>query len=119
MDFSGAIQAHANWKLRLLSYCQGVLREKLDLRMLERDNVCELGKWLHGEARKYSADPMLRELTDAHAAFHRCAASMAALVERGQAGTAEAFLNSKDSDFCRLSIKVVGFLMKMREKYPA
>jgi hypothetical protein len=117
MDFTGAIRAHADWKLRLLSYCQGAL--KLDLRTLEKDNVCELGKWLHGEARKYGADPMLRELTDAHAAFHRCAASVAALVERGQATAAEASLHAKDSDFNRLSRKVVGFLMKMREKYPA
>lgn len=119
MDFNSAIQAHTNWKLRLLSYCRGTLGEKLDVFALRQDNVCALGQWLHGEAKTLMAGPTLAELVRAHAAFHRCAASVATMIESGQQSAADKLLTAPDSEFSKLSIQVVGPLMKLRDKHSA
>jgi methyl-accepting chemotaxis protein len=118
MDFGSAIQAHTNWKLRLLSYCRGTMGEKLDVYALQKDNVCPLGQWLHNEAKTLVSGPMLAELVRAHAAFHRCAASVARMVEAGQQAAAEKLLTSRDSEFGKLSMHVVGLLMKLRDATP-
>jgi len=116
MDFDGAIQAHTNWKLRLFSYARGKVAEKIDNQTLRKDNVCALGQWLYGEGRKYAQDPKFQQLQETHAAFHKCAASIGAMVEAGQAAAAEALLNSPGSEFNRFSIRVVGLLMDLRSR---
>ena len=70
MDFDGAIRAHSNWMLRLFGYCKGTSREKLNPETIQKDNVCDLGQWLHGEGQKFAADPEFSGLLQAHAAFH-------------------------------------------------
>jgi aerotaxis receptor len=117
MDFDSAIQAHTNWKLKLFNYCRGKLTEKIDLQTLRLDNACALGKWLHGEGRRYGTDAQFKKLLETHAGFHACAASVARMVEQGQAPQAESLLNSPQSEFNRLSLGVVGILMDLRRKH--
>jgi len=117
MDFDGAIQAHTNWKLRLFSYCRGKLTERLDLQTLQKDSVCALGQWLYGDGQEYAADPQFQQLQEAHSAFHKSAALVGAMVDRGQASAAEAALNSRGSEFNRLSIRVVALLMGLRDRH--
>jgi hypothetical protein len=117
MDFDGAIQAHTNWKLRLFSYCRGKVAEKIDMQTLRKDDACALGQWLYGGGRKYAEDPKFQQLQEMHAAFHKCAASVGALVDGGQAAAAEALLNSRESEFNRTSIRVVGLLMDLRSRH--
>ena len=116
MDFGSAIQAHSDWKLRLLSYCRGASREKPDFYTLQKDNACALGQWLHGPAKALGDDATLNELVQAHAAFHRCAATVAKMLENGQRAAAETFLNSRESEFGKLSLQVVRYLMKLRDE---
>jgi len=116
MDFDRAIQAHTNWKLRLFNYCKGSSQDKIDVRTVEKDNVCELGEWLHAERRKHAGGTGFEKLIEAHAAFHRSAAAVAALIERGQAPEAEKLLRSPDSEFNKRSLQVVGCLMSLRAK---
>ncbi len=75
MNFSAAIQAHANWKLRLYAACHGS-PDAIDMHTLAQDNACELGKWLHGDGQRYVSEAQFGELRSAHAAFHRSAASI-------------------------------------------
>ena len=117
MNFSDAIQAHTDWKLRLDGYALGASAEKIDAGTLRQDNVCELGRWLYGEGKQYSSDPKFGELLGLHADFHRCAASMAEMVQRGEGPEAAALINSRESDFGKLSLRVVGILMGFRSKY--
>jgi hypothetical protein len=119
MNFDGAIQAHTDWKLRLLSYCRGKTTEKIDLQTLRKDNVCVLGQWLYGEGRRYGAEPGFEELREIHAAFHQSAATIAAMVDHGQAPAAAALLSSRESEFTRLSIRIVGLLMDLQRRHPA
>jgi len=117
MDFDGAVKAHSNWMLRLFNYCKGTSQEKLDPRTIEKDNVCDLGKWLHGEGGKFAADPEFPGLMKAHAAFHKSAASVVVLVDRGQRSEAEKLLTAGDSEYRQLSTQVVGLLKKLERKY--
>jgi hypothetical protein len=115
MDIDGAIQAHTNWKLRLFGACKGSSKEKIEAQTVEKDNVCELGKWLHGDAQRLGDDAVLKTLLEAHAAFHRTAAALARLIERGQNAAAEKALTAPDSEFNKLSIQVVGKLAQLRQ----
>jgi methyl-accepting chemotaxis protein len=115
MDFDDAIQAHTNWKLRLFSYARGQVAERIDVPTLRKDNVCALGRWLYGEGPKHAADPKFKQLQEVHSAFHQSAASLGAMVDRGDSSAAAAQLSSPGSEFNRLSIRVVGLLMNLRD----
>lgn len=119
MDFESAVTAHTNWMLRLFGYCKGTSNERLDPQTIQKDNVCDLGKWLHGDGRKFADDPEFPQLLKEHAAFHKSAASVVVLVDRGQRSAAEQILRSAESDYCRLSLQVVGLLKKFQQKYAA
>lgn len=113
-DFKTAIQAHSNWKLRLAAQCRGNSAEKIDVAALAKDNVCDLGQWLHGPGRRNASNARFRELIDAHAAFHRNAAAIAEMIGRGKGVEAEALINSRESEFGKQSLRVVGILMELR-----
>jgi hypothetical protein len=117
MNFSAAIRTHANWRLRLSTYCQGSLKEPVNIQTLAKDNNCELGNWLYGEGQNYASNPMFGEMISAHAAFHRSAAVIAAMAQGGKQKDAGTLLNSGESQYAKLSIQVVGILMKLRTKY--
>jgi hypothetical protein len=117
MNFSSAIQAHTNWKLRLYSCCSASSDDVIDVPSLAKDSVCELGKWLHGGSHEHAADPRFGELVSAHAAFHRAAASIAAMIASGKKTEAVALLDSPESEYANLSLGVVGLLMDFRKRY--
>jgi len=117
MDFDSAVKAHTNWMLRLFGYARGTSREQLDPQTIEKDNVCELGQWLHGEGRKYAVEPDFQELVKAHAAFHKSAASLVVLVDQGKRSKAEQLLMAVDSDYRQRSFQVIGLLKKLQRKY--
>lgn len=117
MNFSAAIQAHSNWKLRLYAACHGSPSDAIDVHTLAQDNACELGKWLYGTGQQYASDAKFGELKTAHAAFHRSAASIAKMVEGGKRTEAEALLSSPESEYCKLSVSVVGFLMGFKTRH--
>jgi methyl-accepting chemotaxis protein len=117
MNFSDAIRAHANWRLRLSTYCQGNLKETFSVQVIAKDNACDLGKWLYGEGSKYASDPKFGELISTHAAFHRSAAEITAMVQSSRQKDAEKLLNSNESQYAKLSVQVVGMLMKFRTHY--
>ncbi|HUB79387.1 MAG TPA: CZB domain-containing protein [Bryobacteraceae bacterium] len=116
MDIASATKAHNDWKLRLLNYSRGTAGEKLDLQALGKDNLCMLGRWLHGEGLKHKSDGRFQKLTEIHAAFHASAASIGELVARGQSAAAEAQLNSVGSEFNRLSFRLLAFLRDLEAR---
>ena len=117
MNFSAAIRAHANWRLRLSTCCQANAKETIDIQTLAKNDACDLGKWLCGEGRRYASDPRFGELINTHAAFHRHSAEIAAMARNGKRKEAEALINSNESPFAKTSVQVVGILMKFRTQY--
>ncbi|MBI5306763.1 MAG: CZB domain-containing protein [Planctomycetes bacterium] len=93
MDLDNAIGKHTDWKTKLRLAISK--KETLDVATISKDNCCELGKWLHGEAKT-----RLRQLTSysecvtKHAAFHVEAGKIATAINSQKYTEAEAMFNA-------------------------
>jgi hypothetical protein len=114
MNFDEAITAHAKWKMKLSSYLAKP-DHSLQASAVGADNGCDLGKWLHGEGKKYSRFPEFAKLVSDHAHFHETAAEILRKADSGQQVTDEVALGSK-SKFAAASSAVVMSLMAMKSK---
>jgi methyl-accepting chemotaxis protein len=93
MDLDSAIGKHAEWKLKLRSAI--AKKETMDAATISKDNCCDLGKWLHGEAKaKYGQIPSHSECIRKHAAFHIEAGKVANAINSQKFTEAEAMLGS-------------------------
>ena len=93
VSLNDAVNAHTDWKIELRSAITD--GAKLDLRTIERDDCCELGRWLLGAAKqRYGAFPAYREGLSAHSGFHRCAAAVATAINVGEYDKAERMLGT-------------------------
>ncbi len=91
MDLDTAIARHTEWKVRLRAAI--TRRETLDDATISRDDCCELGQWLHGEAQSQLALlPSFTETVARHAAFHREAGRVAVAINARDYSTAAALL---------------------------
>lgn len=105
LDTMGAIEAHIRWKVRLEAYLSGNGSEKLDPAQVEKDNQCVLGKWIHGAGgEQYHGSPMVTELTETHAAFHRCVAEIVRKADRGE--IIEATDSLHNGEYSKLSYRI-------------
>lgn len=105
LDTMGAIEAHVRWKVRLEAYLNGSSTEKLDPAVVEKDDQCVLGKWIHGAGgAQYHGSPMVTELTQTHAAFHKCAAEIVRQADRGEITEASDSLHN--GDYSRISYRI-------------
>lgn len=93
MDLESAIGKHAEWKVKLRGAISN--KEKLDAATISKDNCCELGKWLHGEAKaNFGNLSSYGACVSKHAAFHVEAGRVAAAINAGRFSDAEAMLGS-------------------------
>lgn len=105
MDFDAAIRKHAEWKFRLQE--AAYQHSQLDTSSISRDDACDLGKWLHSEARsKCGTSPAYARCLKAHAAFHAEAGKVASAVNSRQDAAVKQML-SAGSAFSEAS-KIVG-----------
>lgn len=113
LNFRTAIEAHQRWKMRLQAVIEMKSSETLDPKVVCRDDQCDLGKWIHGEAgRRFSDDPQFVELRSKHAYFHVCAGRILTLAQAGQKERAMAEMSSM-GEFSRVSRSVVGELASL------
>lgn len=93
MDLDNAIGKHAEWKLKFRSAISK--QETMDAATISKDNCCELGKWLHGEAKtKHGRLTSYADCVTKHAAFHVEAGKVASAINSKKYTEAEAMLNS-------------------------
>ncbi|MCB1906375.1 MAG: CZB domain-containing protein [Rhodocyclaceae bacterium] len=111
-DFDRIIQAHMQWKVRLRDYIDGK-GGRLDAGEVERDDKCELGCWIHGNGQKFAKDACFGRLRETHARFHKCAARIVRLHDRGERGKAESALGE---DFPRLASSIVQEIRELRQR---
>jgi methyl-accepting chemotaxis protein len=79
MDLNTAIQKHAEWKFKFRNAL--LARAAMDANAISKDNNCEMGKWLHGDAAAlYGNLPAYARCLANHAAFHVEAATVAKAV---------------------------------------
>jgi len=93
MDLDSAIEKHAVWKTKFRSAISK--KESMDASTISKDNCCDLGKWLHGEAKtKFSSLQSHYACVAKHAAFHLEAGKVAQAINAKKFAEAEAMLNS-------------------------
>jgi len=114
MDFDGAVIAHSRWKMKPKAYLSKPDRS-LDPLEVAADNKCDLGRWLHGEGRRYSIFAEYSKLVSDHARLHKAAALIVEKANNGQS-VAEEIAIGADSEFTNASNDVVLSLKAMKEK---
>jgi len=115
MNFDQSIAAHTAWKGKLKAYLRKP-DKSLAAASIRKDSDCSLGQWIHGEGRKYSADPDFEELEKEHASFHKAAADLVDRADSGERVAEEAALGA-NSSFSKASGRVVQLLMKMKTRH--
>lgn len=96
VDLNLAIQRHAEWKYKFRTAMTN--HEAMDTATISKDNCCELGKWLHGEAaEKHGGLKGHAACLSAHAMFHQEAGKIAALINANNHGEAERMLAAGSS----------------------
>jgi methyl-accepting chemotaxis protein len=96
LNLENAIQKHAEWKIKFRTAISK--QETMDAETISKDNQCDLGKWLYGEAKSlYSNLPSYNKLVEKHAAFHKEAAKVARAINAKNFKEAESMLNAGTS----------------------
>lgn len=112
MDLDNAIRKHSDWKIKFRSAISK--QESMDAAMIAKDNCCDLGKWLHGEAKREFADvENFAECVAMHAAFHVEAGKVAATINAKKYATAATMIDPK-SPYARASAAVVRAIVKLK-----
>jgi methyl-accepting chemotaxis protein len=68
-DLDNSVEKHRDWKS---TFRRAILEQRqLDVATIEKDNCCDLGKWLHGAGRsKFGGLTNFSECVEKHTAFH-------------------------------------------------
>lgn len=112
LSFMEAKQAHLKWKVRLVNYINGKSDEKLEASKVCRDDQCDLGKWIHGPAKRYVNSREYQALKSAHADFHASVGAIVESIDQGQVDDAKRLLGG---DFYQCSNKTVKALDLMQQ----
>lgn len=113
IDVEAALSAHTEWKRRLRDavsrgYCEQ------DSGDVGRDDLCELGRWLHSLPPEYGAASWCEDIVELHAHVHRDAAVVVQLIETGRIDEARVAMDP-ESEFARTSEDLVGMLEMWRD----
>jgi hypothetical protein len=116
-EISKAISAHGIWKVRLQAAIESGKLE-VDIADVARDDVCEFGRWLHGESLspEVKEGPTYKSVTLLHARFHRCAATVLECVAAGDHVRAHACLAG---EYSLVSSRLVSEMVKWKRGHKA
>ena len=79
MNFDEAREKHAQWRFKFRNAI--LKKETFDVDVIAKDDRCDLGKWLHGEAKaKYSRLSSYADCVKKHAHFHVEASKVAKVI---------------------------------------
>lgn len=86
-----------------------------DPAVVEKANLCGLGKWIYGDGEQLRNDEDFEKLRALHVDFHRCAARVIRSIKRNDRGEAEEIMSS---DYARISGGVISMLVRLRNRCP-
>ncbi|MFA5171760.1 MAG: CZB domain-containing protein [Sulfuriferula sp.] len=114
MDLTSAVGKHAEWKTKFRSAI--TKKEQMDSVAIAKDNCCELGKWLHGEAKaQFGRLSSYTECLQKHASFHTEAGKVAAAINSKKYSEAEAMLDGGTS-YAKISSAVGVAIMHLKKE---
>ncbi|CAG4882719.1 Chemotaxis protein [Georgfuchsia toluolica] len=116
MDLDQAVTKHAEWKMKFRAAI--TKQETMDVATISKDNCCELGKWLHGEAKaKYGKLGSHSECVGKHATFHVEAGKVAIAINLKKYKEASAMLDV-GTPYAAASSAVAVAIMHLKKKQP-
>jgi hypothetical protein len=117
MDLDEAIKLHIQWKVKLrMAIFQ---KEPLDSDCIGRDDCCELGEWLHGEAKaKFYKLEAYAACLARHKAFHEEAGRIARAINAARYDEATELMKSS-GPFARASSAVGLAISDLRNEMAA
>lgn len=115
-DFSAAIRAHQDWKMKLFNYMNNP-DGSLDSQKVCQDNQCALGKWIYGDGQTYQQHyhHEYENLRQSHAKFHVIAGEVIDNIHAHKTAVVEKML-SPEGDFSTQSNKTVALIEDMKTK---
>ena len=116
MNFDSAIQSHASWKMKLTNYLSSP-DGSIQADELEKDDQCELGKWIQSESANLGGESTFQELKQLHSAFHKVAAGLVRRADAGENVSAEVALGG-ESEYSQQSMRIVSLILEMSHKIP-
>jgi methyl-accepting chemotaxis protein len=112
VDLDNAIQSHAAWKFKFRNAIHG--NEHMDVAAISKDNNCEFGKWLHGEAKAlYGNDRSYVKCVAEHTAFHVEAGKIATAINAKKMEIAEQLM-ATEAPFADASKKVAVSIIELK-----
>lgn len=113
MTFDDAMAAHLVWKLRLARLIESSGGEGLESAAALRDDLCDFGKWIHGEGTMYQAAAAYEKVVRKHADFHVCAAEV---VRKVDAGDKEGARKDLEGPFRTASMQLINAVVELRDE---
>ena len=114
MDLVSAIAKHTEWKTKFRTAI--TKKETLDSATISKDNCCDLGKWLHGEARRaYGTLASHGDCVAKHAQFHTEAGKVASAINAKNYAEATNMINTGTPYFAASNAVSVA-VMKLRRE---
>lgn len=113
LNFDDMILSHSKWKNRLKKAI--LAKEQIDTQVAGKDDQCELGKWIHGEGKKYAAVSAFGDLKAKHARFH---ASILNVVNQARSASPEKALEMVDpttGEFGRASSDCINAILALKQ----
>ncbi len=117
INLMDAITAHIRWKIRLQNYFNGMSSETLDPVTLCRDDLCVLGRWLHGPGmRHFHECEAFHRLRSDHAEFHFISATVVKKVQENDHAGATRLM---DKEYAHTSHRIVHALNELSRQVSA
>lgn len=114
MDLDSAIGKHAEWKMKFRNAISK--QETMDAATISKDNCCELGKWLHGEAKaKFGRLASHAECLQRHAEFHAEAGKVATAINARNFTEASDMINGA-TNYAKASSSVGVAIMRLKKE---
>ena len=115
MDLDSAFQKHGGW---IEEFCTAIFNQNtVNVATYEKDNLCELGKWLYGDGMaQYGKLTAYTDLISSHAAFHKMAGRIAQAINAKDYTAAESLLG-KDGEYAAASQSVHLTILKLKEEH--
>jgi methyl-accepting chemotaxis protein len=114
MDLSEAMKVHAEWKIRFRNAISK--RDTMDVATIAADNYCELGMWLHGEAKlSYGHLKSHADCVAKHALFHEEAGKVARTINANKYDEAAAMIGPNTPFFTASNNVIVAIGALKRE----
>jgi methyl-accepting chemotaxis protein len=112
-DSDKMVLAHSRWKSRLRNVVQS--NEVIDIASSERDDQCDLGRWLVADGRQYEQLRAFQDLKAIHTRFHSSVGAALRKLQSCSPQEGTDMLDPVKSEFGRASSACINAIAALRQ----